>query len=301
MIAMRSWERAAPALACLTPRDRALLRVLRDLRYLTCEQAHRCCYPGLALPSVRARLGELRRRGLLTRLRRDGFTDRRAFWGLAPLGRAAGAALEDAEGGNETGEGSAGTARPAAVAALQLDHVIGTNELFCDLCEAHRTGPLPPLRWLAGHRSVVDLGHTHLVPDAVVLIAAPDGGWWTYYVERDRGTMPPQAIRDKLERYALLFTIAGAQLGDPVWQTRADAWLLFACDHARRALRIAALAAEAGLDRVWAGPAEACAAGLAGSLRDVAAPRECPPLPLWAAGALAVPDHANPSSEEEPT
>ena len=296
---MRSWERAAPALACLTPRDRALFRVLRDLHYLTCEQAHRSCYPGLALPSVRARLGELRRRGLLARLRRDAFTDRRAFWGLAPLGRTAAAVLEDAERGNGAGDGSGGTQRPAAVAALQLDHLIGTNELFCDLCDASRAGGLPPLRWLAGHRSVVDLGHTHLVPDAVVLIAGPDG-WWTYYVERDRGTMSLQAMRDKLERYAALFKMAGLQPGDPVWQTRADAWLLFACDHTRRALRVAALAAEAGLERVWAGAADACAAGLAGSLHDVAVPGECPPLPSWAAGALGVPD-ANPACEEEPT
>ena len=293
---MRSWERAAPALACLTPRDRALLRVLRDLRYLTCEQAHRSCYPGLALPSARARLGELRRRGLLTRLRRDAFTDRRAFWGLAPLGRAAAGVLERAEyGGVDDG---VGTPRSAAVAALQLDHVIGINELFCDLCEAYRAGRLPPLRWLPGHRSVVDLGHTHLVPDAVVLIAGPDG-WWTYYIERDRGTMPLHAIREKLERYVLLSKIAGAQPDDAAWQPRADAWLLFACDHTRRALRLAALAADAGLERVWAGPAEACAAGLAGSLRDTAAPRECPPPPAWAAAALAVPEFT-PSSEEEP-
>jgi len=294
---MRSWERAAPALACLTPRDRALLRLLQDLRYLTCTQAHRSCYPGLTLPSVRARLGELRRRGLLTRLRRDAFSDRRAFWGLAPLGRAAAAALVDADAGG-SGNGSARTPRPAAVAALQLDHVAGVNDLFCDLCDACRAGPFPPLRWLAGHRSAVDLGHTHLVPDAVVLIAAPHGGWWTYYVERDRGTMPLQAMCDKLERYALHFKMAAAQPDDPAWQTRADAWLLFACDHARRAQRLAALAAGSGLERVWAGPAGACAGGLAGSLRDVGTPRECPPLPAWAAGALAVPD-IYPSSEEE--
>lgn len=296
---MRSWERAAPALACLTPRDRALLRVLRNLRYLTCEQAHRSVYPGLALPSVRARLGELRRRGLLARLRRDAFADRRAFWCLTPLGRAAAAALEDAEAGGGRGDRSADTPRSTAVAALQLDHVIGTNELFCDLCELARAGPLPPLRWLAGCRSVVDLSQTHLGPDAVVLAAEADDGWWAYYVERDRGTMPLQAMRDKLERYALLFTMAGAQMGDPAWQTRADAWLLFACDDTRRAQRLAALAAEAGLERVWAGPAGTCAAGLAGSLAGVTVPREYPPLPVWARGALTIPV-INASAEEEP-
>lgn len=296
---MRSWERAAPALACLTPRDRALLRVLRDLRYLTCEQAHRTCYPGLALPSVRARLSELRRRGLLTRLRRDAFTDRRGFWGLAPLGRAAAAALEAEEHGRGAGDETAGTPRPTAVAALHLEHAIGINELFCELCEVRRAGRIPPLRWLAGHRAAVDLGHTHLVPDAVVLIAGPEG-WWTYYVERDRGTMPPQAIREKLERYALFFKTAAAQADHPAWQLRADAWLLFACDDTRRAQRLASLAAGAGLERVWAGRANDCAAGLAESLDDVPRPPECPPLPDWAAGALAVPDF-NAVSEEEPT
>jgi protein involved in plasmid replication-relaxation len=299
MIAMRSWERAAPALACVTPRDRALLRVLRDLRYLTCEQAHRACYPGLAPGSVRARLGELRRRGLVAPLRRGVFADRRTFWGLAPLGRAAAAALEAAERGGGTEDAVATTPRSAAVAALQLEHVSGTNDLFCDLCETVRAGRLPPLRWLAGCRSAVDLGQTHVVPDAAVLVAGPDDGWWTYYVERDRGTMPLQAMRDKLERYALLFQVAGVRSGDPAWQARADAWLLFACDEIRRAERLAVLAADAGLERVWAGAADACAAGLVGSLRDISAPRECPALPSWARGALAVPG-TNASTEEEP-
>lgn len=289
---MRSWERAAAALACLTPRDRALLRVLHDLRYLTCEQAHRACYPGLAPRSVRARLGELRRRGLVAPLRRGVFADRRMFWGLGPLGRTAAAALEAVDG-------SAAPSRSIVMAALQLEHLSGTNDLFCDLCETARTVRLPPWRWLAGFRSAVDLGQTRLVPDAAVLIAGPDDGWWTYYVERDRGTMPLQAMRDKLERYALLFKMAAAQSGDPEWQARADAWLLFSCDEIRRAERLAALAAGAGLERIWAGLADACAAGLAGSLRDISAPRQCPALPSWARGALTVPG-TNASTEEEP-
>ena len=298
---MRSWERAAPALACLTPRDRALLRVLRDLRYLTCEQAHRSCYPGLTLPSVRARLGELRRRGLLARLRRDAFIDRRTFWGLGPLGRAAAAALDDAGGGSAGGGGAggAGTQRAAAMAALQIDHVISTNDLYCDLCEVARSGALPPLRWLAGFRSAVDLGQTCLIPDAVVLAGGAECGWWTYYVERDRGTMPLRAMREKLERYAVLFKLAAAQCADPAWCPRADAWLVLACDDARRAVRLASLAADVCLERVWAGAAGGYAAGVAASLRDVTAPQECPPLPAWAHGALTVPgDHS--VVEEEP-
>jgi hypothetical protein len=293
---MRSWESAAPALACLTPRDRVLLRLLRDLRYLTCDQVHRTCCAGLALSSVRARLGDLRRRGVLRRLRRDAFTDRRGYWSLAPLGRAAAAALEAEEAGG--GEGPAAVApRAAAIAALQLGHTIATNELFCRLWELRRAGCLPPLRWLAGHRAMSDLGHTHLVPDAIVLAAGPDG-WWTYYLERDRGTMPLQAIREKLERYALCFQMAAAQSDDPAWHHRADAWLLFACDDTRRAIHIASAAAEAGLERVWAGVAAECVPGLAASLAGVCAPSACPPLPRWASGALALADVHAPWEED---
>jgi hypothetical protein len=130
------------------------------------------------------------------------------------------------------------------------------------------------------------------------LIAGPEG-WWTYYVERDRGTMPLQAIREKLDRYTLLFHTA-AQSDEPSWQVRADAWLLFACDDARRAVRIAAAAADAGLERVWAGVADECAEGLAASLAGILSPRECPPLPAWASGALVV-GGLSAASEEVPT
>lgn len=293
---MRSWESAAPALACLTPRDRVLLRVLRDLRYLTCEQAQRTCYAGLAPASTRARLGELRRRGLLQRLRREPFSDRRGFWSLAPLGRAAAAALEASETGARAVE-AAITPRPAAIAALQLDHVIGVNDLFCALWEIRRAGQLPPVRWLAGHRAASDLGHTHLVPDAVLLAAGPEG-WWTYYIERDRGTMSVRAIREKLDRYVLLVRTAAAQSDDSAWHSRADAWLLFACDDTRRALRIAGIADDAGLERTWAGLASDCAAGLAASLAGMPAPQECPPLPAWASSALVLPDPIAASKEE---
>ena len=288
---MRSWERAAAALACLTPRDRSLLRVLRDLRYLTCGQAHRACYGALTLRGARVRLGELRRRGLLVRLRSGGFTDRRVFWGLAPLGRVAAAALEGVETGAAPEAVAVGMPRPDAVAALQMAHLIATNDLFCDVSAARRAGRLPACRWLAAHRSVVDLGHTAVIPDAVALIAGPDG-WWVYYLERDRGTMPPGAIREKLERYALLARMSEAQRDDPVWQPRVDAWLLFACDDRRRAHRIASLAAASGLERVWAGVADECVGGLAASLAGVAVAEPHAPLPAWAAGALAV--------EEEP-
>jgi hypothetical protein len=292
---MRSWERAAPALACLTPRDRVLLCVLRELRYLTSEQIHRSCYPRLAARSVRDRLRELRRRELLVPLRRDAFTDRRVFWGLGPLGRAAAALLERPTAGG-MGRTPAVSPRTAAVAALQLDHIVATNALYCDLRAACRGRRLPVLRWLAAHRACVDLEHTQLVPDGVVLAAAPDGGWWTYYVERDRGTMPAAAMREKLARYSLLFRMAAAQSADREWQDRADAWLLLVCDDLRRAERLARLAGELQLVRVWAGTAESCAAGLVGALDGVPQASQCLLLPDWAAGALALFD---PESEAE--
>jgi hypothetical protein len=260
--------------------------MLRDLRFLTCDQAHRTCYYGLALESVRARLRELRRRGVLRQFRRHAFHDRRRFWSLASLGRVAAAVLETMDVG--AAYAPVESPRPSAVAALQLDHVIGTNELFCALWETHRDGRMPPLRWLAGHRATSDLGHTHLVPDAALLVAGPEG-WWTYYVERDRGTMSLEAIRQKLDRYVLLFDTAAAQADDPAWHSRADAWVLFACDDPRRALRIAAAASDAGLERVWAGLAVECVPALAASLDDIDRGPEsqaCPPLPGWAVGAL---------------
>jgi Replication-relaxation len=295
MIDMRSWENAAPALACLTSRDRVLLRVLNDLRYLTCEQVHRTCYAGMESASARARLSELKRRGLLRRLRRSAVSDRRGFWSLAPLGRTASAALEAAEHGPDAVE-HAGTARLAVLAAIQLEHVIGVNELFCALWQMRSDGRLPSLRWLAGHRAAVDLGHTHLVPDGCILVDGPEG-WWVYYVERDRGTMSFQAIGEKLDRYRLLFTAATAQSDDPDWRVRADAWVLFACDDVRRAHRLAAAATAAGLERVWAGAADACASGLAASLDGVPRRRNCAILPAWARAALVL---AGTASEEHP-
>jgi hypothetical protein len=296
---MRSWESAAPALACLTPRDRVLLRMLRDLRFLTCDQAHRTCYYGLALDSVRARLRELRRRGVLRQLRHHAFDDRRRFWTLASLGRVAATVLETMDLG--TTHARIESPRPSAVAALQLDHVIGTNELFCTLWETRRAGRMPSLRWLAGHRATSDLGHTHLVPDAALLVAGPDG-WWTYYVERDRGTMSLEAIREKLDRYVLLFNTAAARADDPAWHSRVDAWVLFACDDPRRAVRIATAASDAGLDRLWAGLAAECIPALAASLDGIDCgpePQACPPLPAWAAGAL-LPAVDYSGLEEEP-
>lgn len=247
----------AAALMRLTPRDRALVEVLSELRYLTTGQVQQVCYPTISVRSVSHRLGVLRRRGVLACLSHRTFDDRRGFWGLTPLGRAAAAALAGAR-----------PERPgtSAVAALLVDHLIATNQVFCDLCREHRDGRLGPFRWLGSHRAHLDLGQTCLVPDAVILVLSPEGGAWMYCLELDRGTMPREALAEKFERYRLMRRVAAAHREDPVWETWGASWLLFACADRERAAVAARLAAACGLERVWAGAAAECAACLAAAV-----------------------------------
>lgn len=292
----------ALALMRLTPRDRALLVVLRELRYLTAAQIRLLCYPSIVARSMTCQLSKLGRRGVLTFLRNSSFADRRAFWTLSPLGRAAAEALAGNDGASAGPESSE---RPAAlaVAVLQIDHLIATNQLFCDLCLEHRAGRAPALRWLGSRHARIDLGHTCLVPDAVITVPAPGlrreperpGGWWMYLLERDRGTMALPAIADKLSRYSAMRRIAGMHVPDPLWEARADAWILFACDDVRRAADIMSLAVTLGLERVWAGPADTCARDLASGLLAAADTRgrsvaacAAPPVP-GTPGGLALP------------
>jgi len=253
---------AASALMRLTPRDRALLGALHELRYLTVAQIQEVCFPTITAASVSHRLTVLRRRGLLDCLSHRTFGDRRAFWGLTALGRAAAAGLDGAE-----------PARPGApVAALHMDHLVATNQVFCDLCREHAAGRLGPFHWRGSQHSHVNLGQTHLVPDAVILVASPDGGWWMYLLELDRHTMPESALADKFDRYHLMYRLAAARRDDPLWELRADAWVLFACRDEKRATMAARLAGGCGLERMWAGSARECAAGLAAAV----GPGVCP-------------------------
>lgn len=237
---------APAAIMRLTPRDRALVGALMELRYLTAPQIREVCYPGISLSSASHRLTLLRRRGLLDCLAHRTFSDRRAFWGLTSLGRTVGAALADAP---------PVPPRLFAVAALQMEHLIATNQVFCDLCLQHRGSRLGSFRWYGSHHACVDLGSTHLVPDAVILAAAPEGHWWMYCLELDRHTMALQALAEKFERYRVMRRIAALRREDPLWEARAECWILFACGEERRAVEAARLATAHGLDRVWAGTA----------------------------------------------
>jgi len=73
-------------------------------------QIQEVCFPTITAASVSHRLTVLRRRGLLDCLSHRTFGDRRAFWGLTALGRAAAAGLDGAE-----------PARPGAPVAMPLE------------------------------------------------------------------------------------------------------------------------------------------------------------------------------------
>ena len=249
----------AASLLRLTSRDRVLVTFLAELRYLTVHQIRDACFPTLASRAVSHRLSLLRGRGVLECLRHRTFDDRRAFWGLGALGRAAAAVLSDGV-----------PIRPsaAAVAALLMDHLVATNQIFSDLCGAWRRGRLAPFAWVGSHHACVDLGLTHPGPDAVIMVPGRGGEGWLYCLERDRGTMSADALAEKFARYRLMLERARARAGDPLWDARADSCLMIACDDEPRALRAARIASDAGLTRLWAGLARDCAASLAAAVES---------------------------------
>src|SRR5579875_3310449 len=263
-------EPSAAALMRLTARDRYAMQVLLELRYMTSPQLQEVCYPTRSVRGTARRLGILRERGLVHCLRHRTFDDRRAFWGLTPLGRAAGSALGDAP---------APRAAVYLVAALHMDHLVVTNQVFCDLCREHQSGRLGTFRWFASHRASVELEGSRLVPDAVILVPSPDSQWWMYCLEVDRGTMGTDALREKLERYRVMRSLAASHPGDPLWEARADSWLMFACQARERAKTLAGLAQAVGLERVWAGLAEECASRLAGAVSAAGTGGEVPAPP----------------------
>lgn len=267
-----------PALALLrvTPRDRALIEVLNELRYLTTPQIQQVCYPSASCQTTSHRLTTLRRRRVLTCLTHRTFEDRRAFWTLAPLGRAVAGSLAGAP---------PDAARACALAAVQMDHQIATNQIFCDLCVQGRAGRLGPFRWFGSHHASLDLGETRVVPDAVILAVASDGGVWSYYLELDQGTMGPAALAAKFRRYRALHQFAGLRRREPAWEAHATGWVLFACPDARRAALGAQVAAECGLERFWAGTAAELPGNLAESIGcDLVPPGD--PLPGLTGGII---------------
>ncbi len=255
---------SATAVMRMTPRDCAVVEVLNELRYLTVAQIRQVCFPLASVPTASHRLSLLRRRGLLDCLTHRTFDDRRAFWCLAPLGRAVAASLRESPGD---------AARACALAAVRMDHLIATNQIFCDLCALHQRGRLGPFRWFGSQHAGVDLEGTCLVPDAVVLAAASDGAAWMYCVELDRGTMAPAALAAKFRRYRFFYQVAGLRRQEPVWEVRASSWVLFACEDAGRAALAAQVATESNLERFWAGTA----AELPTSLADSVGPDLVPP------------------------
>ena len=248
---------AAASLLRLTPRGRLLVTLLAELRFLTVHQIQRLCFPTLSTRATSRQLSLLGGRGLLACLRHRTFDDRRAFWGLGALGRTAAAAL---------GNGAPVRPSSSAVGALLMDHLVATNQIFCDLCGACRAGRLSSFCWIASQHAPVDLGPTRLVPDAMVVVRGRGRERWLYCIERDRGTMAADALVGKFARYRLMREHARAHAGDALWDARADSWLMIACDDEPRAVRAARLASGVGLDRVWAGLASDCAVSLAAAV-----------------------------------
>jgi hypothetical protein len=169
-----------------------------------------------------------------------------------------------------------------------MDHLIATNQLFCDLCALRHARRLGPFRWYGSHHAGVDLEGTRVVPDAVILVTASDGAAWMYCIELDQGTMSPVALAAKFGRYRCLQQAAKMRRPVPVWEARASSWVLFACRDGRRAALAAHLAEESGLERFWAGTAAELPMGLADSIGpDLVVP---PEAALGLAGGVVPPD-----------
>lgn len=250
-------SRSASAIMRLTARDCALVGLLGELRYLTVSQVQQICFHTASVRTTSHRLTRLRRWRLLDCLTHRTFEDRRAFWCLAPLGRSVAASLAGS---------SLPSPRMDAVAALHMDHLIATNQIFCDLCTLHRAGRLGAFRWHGSQHAGIDIDDTRVVPDAVILTASPGGAVWMYCVELDRGTMGWAALAAKFNRYRFLYRVAAQREREPRWQIWGSSWVLFAADNGPRAALAAEMAAECGLERFWSGTPAELPAGLADSI-----------------------------------
>ena len=262
----------------LTARDCALVGLLGELRYLTVSQIQQTCFPTVSVRSTSRHLTYLRHRRLLDCLTHRTFEDRRAFWCLASLGRSVAATLAGSP---------LSTPRADALAALYMDHVIATNQIFCDLCALHHAGRLGAFRWHGSQHAGIDVDDTRVVPDAVILTARPDGAVWMYCLELDRGTMGRAALTAKFHRYGFLYRVAAGRGHEPQWQVRGSSWVLFASDNGPRVALAAETATACGLERFWAGTPAELPAGLADSIGPESG---CPPdLPWGLPGGVAPP------------
>ncbi len=271
-------SRFACAIMRLTARDCALLALLGELRYLTVSQIQQICFHTASVGTTSHRLSCLRRRRLLDCLTHRTFDDRRAFWCLASLGRSVAASLS---------RSSLAAPRVDALAALHMDHLIATNQIFCDLCALHRAGRLGAFRWHGSQHAGIDIEDTRVVPDAVILTARPEGAIWMYCLELDRGTMGWAALAAKFHRYRFLYRVAAQREREPQWQIWGSSWILFASDNGPRAALAAEMAAECGLERFWAGAPAELPAGLADSIGPKSG--RLPDLPADLPGGIVPP------------
>lgn len=191
----------ADQLRRLMPRDLWLLDLLADHQTLTTGQVTALAFPTPAKAYRRLRL--LHDRGVLDRFRYAVRPGSQAWrWTLAPTG----AALVAARRGQPIPRPAAVRARTDRIATSpRLDHLLGVNEVFCELAAHARHHPGTLLAaWWSEQRATRATGG----------LAHPDGGgvWQSgrrrvaFWLEYDTGTEPLPRLVDKLTGYARLAT-----------------------------------------------------------------------------------------------
>ncbi|WP_163506556.1 replication-relaxation family protein [Fodinicola acaciae] len=196
-------RRLAAELARLTPRDKWLLRMLREHQTLTTEHITELSYQ--SAHRARKRLFLLYKRDVLDRWRhhvRPGSQSWR--WTVGPIG----AALLHAEAGKDIPRPATVRAATDRLAASTTEHLLGINTFFVRLFSFARTNPrYKLLSWLS-ERSATN---------AVQGIVRPDGyGIWRdhdartpFWLEFDTGTERLRQLSEKLTGYGRL---VGTQL-----------------------------------------------------------------------------------------
>jgi len=190
----------------LTPRDRAILRVLADHDVLTTAQIAELEFGSLR--HAQTRLATLAALGAVGRFRRRlAYGSEPWRYRLAP----AGAALVAAERGQRPPAPRLVERRALALAASpRLDHLLGVNGFFTALAAAARAsgGACTLAAWLSEQQCAARFGD----------LARPDGyGAWAcgqhvtgFFLEYDNGTETTTRVAGKLAGYADLATSENA-------------------------------------------------------------------------------------------